>query len=492
MRAKTCVPLVALLLSTSVGALAAQAASLEGAAEKLGAQSVHSLEFSGAGQWFQFGQAPVPGGPWPRFDVSRYAAQIDFDAGAEHVSLARLQTVVPERQRPAPVEQKVEAWLNGDKAWNVGPAPGAGPDAAAVATPAFAAVEERAAEILSTPQGFLKAALAHGAKSEPAEGGVKIAFALGKHKYEGQIDAQDQLVSVKTWIDTPVLGDTPYETKFRDYKDFGGLLFPAEISRSEGDYPILHLSVAAAKANAVPVLATPDAIASAQPPAVTVKADKIADNVFYLTGGTHHSVAVIESDHVVLIEAPLNEERSLALIKKLDEVAPGKPVKTVIASHLHFDHSGGLRAFADAGATLVVQDLDKPYLEKAWANPREINPDRLALSKKAAVFKTWKDELTLGEGDGQIRLYRLAGSGHSDDLALIFLPKARIAVEADAYTPLAEGAPAPKSVSPYAVNLLENIRKLNLEVEKIAALHGPRLVTLDDLKAFVGEKHASN
>jgi glyoxylase-like metal-dependent hydrolase (beta-lactamase superfamily II) len=490
MRAKTLVSLAALLLATSIGAVSAQAASLEGAAEKLGAKTAKSLEFSGAGQWFQFGQAPVPGGPWPQFDVSRYAAQIDFDAGAQHVALARLQTIVPERARPAPVEQKVDAWLNGDKAWNVGPAPGAAPDAAPAATPAFAAVEERTAEIWSTPQGFLKAALAHGAKSEPVDGGVKVSFAVGKHKYEGVIDAQDQLASVKTWIDSPVLGDTPYETKFSGYKSFDGVLFPAEIARSEGGHPILKIAVSSAKLNAVPAISTPDNIASAQPPAVTVKAEKVADNVFYLTGGTHHSVAVIDGDHIVLIEAPLNEERSLAVLKKLEEVAPGKPVKTVVASHLHFDHSGGLRTFVDAGATLVVHELAKPYLQAAWANPRSLNPDRLAASNKAPVFQTWKDELSLA--DGQIKLHRLAGSGHSDDLGLIFLPKAKLAVEADAYTPLAEGAPAPKSVNPYALNLLENIRKLNLDVEKIAALHGPRLVTLDDLKAYVGEKHASN
>src|SRR5664279_4517232 len=88
---------LSLLVSTSLGALAAHAASLEGAAEKLGAKNARSLEFSGSGQWFQFGQAPVPGGPWPQFDVCRYNAAIDFDAGAEHVSLARLQTIDPAR-----------------------------------------------------------------------------------------------------------------------------------------------------------------------------------------------------------------------------------------------------------------------------------------------------------------------------------------------------------------------------------------------------------
>ena len=133
--------------------------------------------------------------------------------------------------------------------------------------------------------------------------------------------------------------------------------FPAHIARSEGGFPILHLVVASARLNAAPAIATPDAIASATPPAVNVKSEKVGDNVLYLTGGTHHSLAVIESDHIVLVEAPLNEVRSLALIKKLSEEVPGKPITKVINSHLHFDHAGGLRTFVDLGATIVTHEL---------------------------------------------------------------------------------------------------------------------------------------
>ena len=305
MRCRSLSLVFGLLLSTSLGAIAANAASLEGAAEKLGAQKASTLEFSGAGQWFQFGQAPVPGGPWPQFDVSRYIAAINFDTGAEHVLLARLQTVDPARARPAPVEQKVDAWISGGKAWNVALPPNAAPDVAPVATPAFASVDERNAEILSTPQGFVKAALAHQAKAEAVSGGLDVSFALGGHKYEGRIDAEDRVEWIKTWIDTPVLGDTLVETQFKDYKDFGGVLFPAEVLRSEGGYPVLHLAVASAKLNGPVDAGVPANIASATPQPVKVNCAKIGEGVLYLTGCTHHSVAVIELDHIVLIEAPL-------------------------------------------------------------------------------------------------------------------------------------------------------------------------------------------
>jgi glyoxylase-like metal-dependent hydrolase (beta-lactamase superfamily II) len=489
MQKKVIISLSTLALSISLeGGGAQAAASLQTAAAGLGAGAAKTLEFSGAGHWYQFGQAPVPGGAWPQFDLTAYSASINFDAVAERVQLTRIQTVEPGRARPTPTEQKLEWDVSGDKAWNVAPPPNAPQGAAAVATLAPIAVEERIAEIWTTPQGFLKAALANNAKSEPVNGGAEISFALGgKYKYVGWIDADNHLNWVKTWIDTPVLGDTLVETKFQDYKDFGGVQFPSEITRSEGGFPVLHLHITSAKLNAGADVSVPANIASATPPAVTVTANKLAEGVYHLTGGTHHSVAIEQKDHVVLVEAPLNEERSLALIKKINEIAPNKPIKYLINSHVHFDHSGGLRTFVDDGAIIVTHELDKPYYESAWSAPHSLRPDKLSLSKKAAKFETYTDKHVLSDGSRTIEIHRIAGNGHSDDLALVYLPKEKVLIEADAYTPVAADAPPPKTPNPYSVNLYENIQKLNLDVERIAGLHGPRVASLNDLRAAIGK-----
>ena len=58
--------------------------------------------------------------------------------------------------------------------------------------------------------------------------------------------------------------------------------------------------------------------------------------VFYLTGGTHHSVLVEQDDHLVIVEAPQNEARSLAVIAKAKETAPGKPIRYLVNTHTHF------------------------------------------------------------------------------------------------------------------------------------------------------------
>ena len=133
---------------------------------------------------------------------------------------------------------------------------------------------------------------------------------------------------MQTWIDTPVLGDTLVETTFADYRDFGGVRFPAHITRTQGGHPVLDLTVTAVKANPAVDATVPDNVKNAAAPPVNVTVEKLADGVYYLKGGTHHSLAIDQTDHIVVVEGPQSEERSLAVIAKVKETIPNKPINT--------------------------------------------------------------------------------------------------------------------------------------------------------------------
>ena len=66
-------------------------------------------------------------------------------------------------------------------------------------------------------------------------------------------------------------------------------------------------------------------------------------------------------------------------------------------------------------------------------------------------------------------------------MIVAYLPAERILVQADAYNPPAPNAPPPPSF-PFAKNLVENVERLGLNVERVAALHG-RVVTLSEIRA---------
>ena len=473
------------VMAVALAACGPQAGTLQASATALGAANLKSIEYSGSGRWFQFGQAPSPTLPWPQFDVSAYDAAINFDTASARVRMTRKQTVEPGRQRPVPVEQKPEQLVSGTHAWNLAAPAGAQPGTAPAAQPAPAAVEERTMEIWSTPQGFVKAALSNNATSQPAGTGSEVTFTAAGRRYVGVINAQNQVERVRTWIDNTVLGDTLVETVYSDYRDFGGVMFPARIVRTQGGHPVLDITVSAVTANPSVDITVPDTVRSFTPPPVRAEAQPLAPGVFYIIGGSHHSVAIDQRDHIVVIEGPQNEERSLAVIAKVKETIPNKPIRYLINSHVHFDHSGGLRTWVDEGATIVTHQLNRPYYEQAWAAPRTLNPDRLSKSKKSATFETFTDKHVLTDGKRTIEVHHMAGNGHNDAFAMVYLPTEKILVEVDAYAPPAANAPMPTVPSPFAVNLHDGIQRLKLDVRQIVPLHG-RAATLAELRSFIG------
>ena len=85
----------------TITACGSKAGTLQGSADTLAAAETKTIEYSGTGKWFQFGQAPNPTLPWPAFDVSAYTASINYDAPAARIQMTRKQVVEPGRLRPA-------------------------------------------------------------------------------------------------------------------------------------------------------------------------------------------------------------------------------------------------------------------------------------------------------------------------------------------------------------------------------------------------------
>jgi glyoxylase-like metal-dependent hydrolase (beta-lactamase superfamily II) len=341
------------------------------------------------------------------------------------------------------------------------------------------------------PFSFLKGARASSATVKvETVGGTKyrvVTFAVeNKYRVAGYINDRDMVEKVQTWIDNDVLGDMLVEASYSVYKDFGGVQFPTMIIEKQAGFPVLIVSVSSVKPNAAVSIQPPQtpagAVRAAQ--AVSVQSEKTAEGVFYLKGGTHHSVAIEFADYSVVIEGPQNEQRSLAVIAEVKRLIPQKPIRYLVNTHHHFDHSGGLRTYVDEGATIVTQETNKEFYEKAFSAPRTLNPDRLAKSREKAKIETVAEKKVLSDGTRTLELHLIKGSPHNDGMLLAFLPKDKILIEVDVYTPLAANA-APAAVNPDTVNLVDNIERLKLDFDRILPLHGPGAVTRADLYAAI-------
>ncbi len=329
------------------------------------------------------------------------------------------------------------------------------------------------AQIWITPYGFLKAALTNKATVKSKKVGEKkfnvVSFtAEDKYKLIGYLNEQGEVEKVETLVDNAVLGDVPVEVNYSEYKDFNGLKFPSRILQKDGGYPVYDLTITEVKPNAeVTIQPNPPAAAP------VVATEKIAEGIYNVAGGgATASVAIEFADFVTVLEAPLSEVRSLAVIEEVKKLIPNKPIKYLVNTHHHFDHSSGLRTYVAEGAIIVTHDVNKAFYQKTFKSPHTLNPDKLELSKKKAVIESFTDKKTITDGVRTIELYHIAGNLHNDGIIMIYFPKEKILALCDMFARIPADAPVPEKVSPFTVNLLENIDRLKLDFDVILPLHG--------------------
>lgn len=113
---------------------------------------------------------------------------------------------------------------------------------------------------------------------------------------------------------------------------------------------------------------------------VFVSSTLLSPNVYYLTGGSHHTMVVGQSNGIVVIEGPLYEARSQAVIDWIKVNLPGKPITHVVSTHFHSDHASGLRTFVAAGATIVAGAAAAPFYKKVFQASSTVVPDPLAVT----------------------------------------------------------------------------------------------------------------
>jgi glyoxylase-like metal-dependent hydrolase (beta-lactamase superfamily II) len=463
---------LALLLAASASACATPTPEqqiVNDAASALGGRdrilAVKTLVLEGEGSNGNLLQDMTPEAAGQTFAVSGYKRSIDVAAGRARTEQTRTPNFAY-FQGQAPQRQVLG--IDGDVAYSVAPS-------GAAARASNAVAKDRRAELYHHPLTIVRAALdpaarLGNARTSGRERVVDVTLASGATFTLAIDETTKRATRVVSMTDNPNLGDVAIETDFADYQTVSGFTLPARLTSRTDKYTTAELRVTKQTIDGdVGNLAAPAAAASTAPitgPApATVSAEEVAKGIWFLTGQSHNSVLVEFGDHLTLIEAPLNEPRALAVIAKAKGLRPGKPLTQLVTSHHHADHTAGLRAAVAEGLTVITQKANAPFYEDAVKRAHTIVPDALARSPKPLKVETVDQEREFKDGAMTMELFHIAGNPHADTLLMAYFPKERILVEADAYSPAS-------AVQPYAANLLENITKRKLKVDRILPLHG--------------------
>jgi glyoxylase-like metal-dependent hydrolase (beta-lactamase superfamily II) len=332
-----------------------------------------------------------------------------------------------------------------------------------------------------TPHGFLKGAAANVATATAAtvRGKRTVTFkAFDKFPITATLDNRNLIEHVEALVDVAFTGDTVLDGTYSEYRDLDGIQVPMHLVMREGSWPTLEISVAQARPNsqdAIDVVARATSAPPAGPPpaaAAPPQPVKLADGIWQLNPNGEGSILVEFKDYVVMVEAPGGDAVTTASIEQAKRLAPNKPIKYVINSHHHADHAGGMRAYVAEGIPIITHESHRKYYEEQiFKNPHSLNPDRLARMPRAPMLETMKDKRVITDGTMTLEIYLMRDQPHAEGLLMIYVPKDKLLMQADAYIPR-PGAPPLPAPSPYTTNLVDNASRLKLSVERVVHIHG--------------------
>jgi glyoxylase-like metal-dependent hydrolase (beta-lactamase superfamily II) len=308
-------------------------------------------------------------------------------------------------------------------------------------------------EFYITPWGFLKGAAENGAMASRerwnGQDYTKLSWSPtvrapsgAPYVVNGYINGDNLVMRVDTWLGENIMGDMHIVATYADWRDFGGFMAPTKIEQTRGDLPYFEVEVTSARAN-------PSDLASIAPAptnqgggfgggggggaAINVTAERLGDGLYRLTtgAGSYDSVIVEFEDYIMMLEAGQSEAGSLAYIAEAKRLMPGKPIRYVMNTHPHSDHTRGLPTLVAEGAMIITHVSNQEFFEHALNTPRTLLDDTLARNPHPALVDPVGDMKTYTDGDRTVEMYHIWPTPHSNGLLVAYIPREKVLFQGD-------------------------------------------------------------
>lgn len=188
----------------------------------------------------------------------------------------------------------------------------------------------------------------------------------------------------------------------------------------------------------IPIIATVLLIGLSEKPAqaqlpdfskVEIETVQVADGIYMLTGQGGNIGVCIGEDGVFLIDNQFGAltDKIIAAVRTLTD----QPIKFLINTHWHADHTGGNENFANLGVTIIAQDNVYVRMSNEQVGPisGRVSP---AAPEVALPVITFSDEITFHMNGYTIQGRRI-GPAHTDTDALIHFREADVYHMGDTY-----------------------------------------------------------
>jgi glyoxylase-like metal-dependent hydrolase (beta-lactamase superfamily II) len=442
-------------------------------------ENISSVVLRGHGSRTRMGQIPATGAADPTGELIDLTETIDlagaraaFDYGIVNGDFTQRRTEVYTRYRDRPV-----AWATTEGRANSVTSPNGlfswatqnSPETLLrrnVITVALAALATASSEQIAETRELDGRDTLYGTANLPSGEQIGLYF-----------DPTTHLLAGFSALDTEtMLGDVAASYILGDYRATGDVLLPHALRIDKQDRlyaEVQYSSIELNDAGALGVFEVPaDVVAQAEQVIATDESwaplnwMPVAPAVYHAVGFSHNSMIVEFATFVVVVEAPYTEAQGLTLGRAIQEQL-GKPIRYVVPSHPHYDHTGGIRALAALGATVLVAAGHETELRALVESPHTLPADTLArrraVGEPVGEIQTFAGMTTIEEGAQRLELYEVTTIAHVNPKTLAYVPNTGALFQSDLFFGAA---------SSDARALYDAIEERKLDVTTIVGGHG--------------------
>lgn len=311
-------------------------------------------------------------------------------------------------------------------------------------------------------------------------------------------------------------GNSTYDLVLSDWRDVSGVKVAHRLDYQFNGRTVIETRLDAVRLNpAIPTTAfaiPPEMQAAATTPAVTIpyqwvlrrqfigvyldsdsisfdpravpglRLQDVAPGVALVQGATHNSMVVEMKDHLIVFDAPIDDAYSAWFMGQIAAKYPGKPVRTVILSHHHMDHSGGARAYAAAGATIVVGDGVGAHMRQRLEADHSQSTFGAQPIAKVQVTEV-KDRMVFTDGVRRVHAI-VIDNPHSQGGLIGFVEDVKVGFVTDLWSPGRD--PLGEKLNAGQAAIVAGVQKAGIAPERFAGGHGG-VGNYSDLTARAGK-----
>jgi glyoxylase-like metal-dependent hydrolase (beta-lactamase superfamily II) len=349
-------------------------------------------------------------------------------------------------------------------------------------------------ELYITPWGFLKGAAANNAtvSSRRVDGTDYTVLSWSptvkapsgaSYEINAYVNAENLIDRVETWFGENIMGDMHIVAEYSGWRDYDGAKVPTRIVQTRGGWPFFEVDVTAARANPSdlarlapqpppPAGGPPPGPPPGQPAALTVNVEQLGDGLYrYTTGqGSYDSLIVEFDDYIMMLEAGQNQARATAYVAEVKRQFPDKPIRYVMNTHPHSDHTGGIPVLVAEGATIITHENNREFFERALNTPRTLLDDALAQNPRRARVDGVGDKRVYTNGDRTVEFYHIFPAPHSNGLLVAYFPQEKILFQGD-FSVNRDQAGNIQPANDHVKALVPALEKLGIDYERYINTH---------------------